>query len=130
MNNDLNKKEIIQELRRHFADELATCTDAQRIQELNRWILSLDLMPSRNYGPEEPIIPSSLVELKIESTRSYCFLVTHGGGQILSLKDIPIQVVTAQSPLGENLLGKKAGESFTVISRSGAERVYQIISAQ
>lgn len=126
----LNKKEIILELRNHFAQELGTCNDAERIKELKRWILSLELMPSRNYGPDEPIIPSSLVELKIEATRSYCFLVTHGGGQVLRLNGVPVQVVTAQSPLGESLLGKKSGDTFDVTSRSGSQRHYQIISAR
>lgn len=126
----MNKKEIIQELRTHFTEELASCSDPLRAQELKRWILSLDLMPSRIYGPEEPIIPSSLVELKIESTRSFCFLVTHGGGQVLSLDGVPVQVVTAQSPLGESLLGKKSGDHFSITSRSGTERRYEIVSAQ
>ena len=126
----VNKKEIIQELRSHFAQELETCRDLERTKELKQWILSLDVMPSRDYELGEPIIASSLVELKMESMRSYCFLVTHGGGQVLSLKGVPIQVVTAQSPLGESLLGKKSGESFSIASRSGAQRLYQILSAR
>jgi transcription elongation GreA/GreB family factor len=39
----------------------------------------------------------------------------------------PVQVITPSSPLGEALLGKKAGEIFRVELRGGA-REYQVIS--
>lgn len=83
------------------------------------------MMPVREYESQDPIIPTSLVQLECGLRRSYCYIVPYGGGKILSMDGVPIQVVTPDSPLGGQLLGKKTGDTFHLVIQNLSQNLDQ-----
>ena len=79
------------------------------------------------YRETDLVAPGALVELDCGGTRAFYFLVPQGGGLIARVNGCPVQVVTPQSPIGEALLGRKAGDCLEVETRSGT-RAYKILA--
>ncbi len=101
---------------------------AARVAELQAIISNFQFSKPRNFAPSDPIAAGALVELECEGRRSWIFLVVQGGG--LSLKfegDRTVQVITPQAPLGDALLGKRAGEAVEVEGQKKS-REYEVVS--
>jgi transcription elongation GreA/GreB family factor len=81
----------------------------------------------KDFGPDEPIDHTALVELNLDGTRSTFFVGPRNGGLEIELGGKEVTVITPQSPLGEQLMGKKAGQGWTA-KVGGAARKYDIIS--
>jgi hypothetical protein len=64
----------------------------------------------RDFGPQEPIGLGALIELERNGERSFYFLGPSAGGTEVLHEDQEVLVLTAQSPLGRQLLGKRQGE--------------------
>jgi len=126
----LEKKKVIETIQEYLQGELKssrvepTERDAQEIQRL---LTMYKFLPSREYAPDDVIIPSSLVQLRFGTTEAYYFITPQGGGLITRVEGKPVQVITPQSPLGEVLLGKKTGDEVKVEIR-GVVREYKIIA--
>lgn len=132
----MEKKAVIQHLISRLEAELAALparggpvqVESPRRAEIESLIVMYRFLPSRTYAADDPIIPTSLVSLKVRDTISYAFLAPRGGGYITVVDGVPLQVVTPHSPLGEALLGKKTGERVALEVR-GELRDYEIISS-
>lgn len=132
----MQKRVIIQEIENHLAHELSQLISNEskpgrpknsgRMDEIKRQLLMYRYLPVRDFGSEDVVCPSALVELQLGETRSFCFIVPQGGGLVMMIEGKPLQVVTPQSPLGEALLGKKQGDRVEVSLANGL-RVYQIV---
>jgi transcription elongation GreA/GreB family factor len=61
------------------------------------------------FGPDTPIAVGAAVALETGQTRSLCFLGARGGGIEVEVEGVKVLVVTPQSPLGRELVGKKVG---------------------
>jgi hypothetical protein len=129
----MTKAEVVKHIQEYLATELADASkhgDAQaaRVAELNRLLVVYRFLPLRDYSENGVVCPAALVELELDGTRTFCFLAPEGGGgMIANVGGSPVQVVTASSPLGEALLGKRAGDIVEVRSRSSM-RKYSVIS--
>ena len=99
---------------------------ASRASEIHRLLTLFKLFPIRHYSKEDPIVPGALIELEFNKKIALYFLVTHGGGTLIQVDSQVIQLITAQSPLGDALLGKKQGDLVEVESR-GTTREYTVI---
>jgi transcription elongation GreA/GreB family factor len=99
---------------------------ALRAAELERLISSFKFFPLREFMPGEPIEPGAIAELELNGKNSYYFMVAQGGGLILQFEGKAVQVITAKSPLGEALLGAKAGETVEVEGKSFV-REYKVV---
>jgi len=75
----------------------------------------------------EAVDLTALVELEIEGTRSTYFIGPRNGGLEIELQRKEVTVITPQSPLGQNLMGKKAGERWTA-KLGGPTLRYHIVS--
>ena len=75
----------------------------------------------------EAVDLTALVELEIDGTRSTYFIGPRNGGLEIELQRKEITVITPQSPLGQNLMGKKAGERWTG-KLGGSTKRYYIVS--
>ena len=64
----------------------------------------------REFGPREPIALGALIELDDHGERLFYFLGPCAGGTEVTEADRLVQVITAQSPLGRQLLGRRAGD--------------------
>jgi hypothetical protein len=132
----MEKKAVIQHLITFLEEELAALparggpvqVESPRRAEIEGLLTMYRFLPSRTYGADDPIIPTSLVSLKVRETTSYAFIAPRGGGSITVVGGIPLQVLSPNSPLGEALLGKKTGEHVTIEVR-GELRDYLIISS-
>ena len=100
---------------------------ARQVRELMDAVEVYGVLIGREFGPEDPIDLTALVELSIDGQRSSYFIGPKNGGLEIEHRKSEITVLTPQSPLGQNLMGKKAGDQWT--SRLGSSMVrYKIIS--
>ena len=83
---------------------------SRQAAELEASITQFEKLAPREFGPGEAIDTGALVELKSGGETSYYFLGPRAGGTEVVLKKNEILVITPESPLGSQLLGRKQGE--------------------
>ena len=88
---------------------------AKRVEELTRALESLQMLPLKRLTRGSPIQLGALVRLKADdgSTRTLLF-GSAAGGEIIMVDGEELVIVTSGAPLGQAILGKKAGDSFTL----------------
>jgi len=67
----------------------------------------------KDFARVEPIDLTALVELDSDGTRSSYFIGPKNGGLEIEFQGQEVTVLTPQSPLGQVLMGKKAGQHWT-----------------
>lgn len=89
---------------------------AARAAELKSTLQQLSELEPRAFGPEDPIRALALVELVDTDTDATLrvFLSPVGGGLKVKVQGALVQVVTPRSPLGDALMGKRAGDLVEV----------------
>ena len=85
------------------------------------------LLATRDFAPGEPIDLTALVELDADSTCATYFIGPKNGGLEIKHRGKEIMVITPQSPLGQNLMGRKAGQRWAA-KLGGSTVKYQIVS--
>jgi transcription elongation GreA/GreB family factor len=99
---------------------------AKEIQDSIKLYQSLAV---RNFASNEPIDLTALVELDSDGTRSIYFVGPKNGGLEIVYRRKVVTIITPQSPLGQNLMGRKAGDRWT--TRLGGSMIkYHIVSVQ
>lgn len=83
-------------------------------------------LATRDFAPNEPIDLTAVVKLEMDGAPSLYFIGPKSGGVEVNHGGEEITVVTPQSPLGQNLVGKKAGQSWTTKAGNSAVK-YRII---
>ncbi|MEI6352191.1 MAG: GreA/GreB family elongation factor [Verrucomicrobiota bacterium] len=84
-------------------------------------------LPLRAFGPADPIDLSAIVELEGQGGSSCFFIGPRSGGMELVHQRKTLVVITPQSPLGRQLLGKRQGECVSIeIGRSRED--YRIVA--
>src|SRR5215470_11422866 len=86
---------------------------ARQAKEILDSIKLYRALPVRDFASEEPIDLTALVELGVDGTRALYFIGPRNGGLEIECKRREITVITPQSPLGQHLMGKKAGQRWT-----------------
>lgn len=99
---------------------------AQRAIEIKKIISSFKMLPTRPFSLMEPIDLGALIELKLNQKSFFYLFANLGGGKTISFNEQVIQVLTPLSPLGEELIGKKVGESVEIEAPNGVKE-YLII---
>jgi transcription elongation GreA/GreB family factor len=100
---------------------------ARQAKEILDSIKIYSAMEVKAFGPSDPIELSALVELEAERSRSFYFIGPKSGGLEFAMDGQEVTVITPQSPLGQNLIGKNAGQRWT--SGTGRSTVkYRIVS--
>ncbi len=101
---------------------------AQRVAELQELLAAFTRAEPRAFLPDEGIAPGALIELENEDgKRSWSLLASQGGGLQFRFEGRTIQLVTPASPVGDELLGRRAGDSIEVEIR-GAMKELTILS--
>ena len=101
--------------------------EAKRVEELKLEIQILeevDVDASKKLGE---ISIGALVELLHHEQKRLYFLIPTAGGTIIKVKDEAILVVSVFSPIGDALMGLKAGDEFEVETPKET-RTYQVLS--
>jgi transcription elongation GreA/GreB family factor len=83
-------------------------------------------LATRDFAADELIDLTAVVEVEAEGASNKYFIGPKSGGVEINFKGEEITVITPQSPLGQNLVGKKAGQGWT--TKIGSSTVkYKII---
>ena len=69
-------------------------------------------LEAREFAPDEPVAPGAVVELEDGEERLWYFLGPSAGGTEVEHAGQAVLVITPVSPLGQRLLGKRAGETL------------------
>lgn len=101
----------------------------QRITDLEHEILLLEDIPTKDLDKDDEVAIGALTQIEFNGlTKSY-YLSPTAGGTMLDIEGEAVLVISVFSPIGKELIGLKAGESFEVeINQSIRE--YQIHHVQ
>lgn len=122
----MEKENVIREIETYLRGELMNAAVGEDRARIEGLLTQYRFMPKRKYGLDDVVIPSALVELELNGSRAFYFMAPAGGGLVMRVDGRPVQVITPQSPLGEALLGKRAGDRVEVAIGSGI-RAYEIV---
>lgn len=100
---------------------------AQRVEELRAALAALRAMPLRDFAPGAPAALGALVTLDDDGELRRFFIAPESGGTRLA--GGRVQVVTPKSPLGEALVGGRAGEDCSLFV-GGKLRDLDIVSVE
>jgi hypothetical protein len=100
---------------------------AVRAAEIEEQILIYKNLTLREFKENDPIESTALVEINLNDKTSYVFVMSKGGGMVLNFEGKPVQVVTPASPLGEALIGLKAGD-VAIVEVGPKTREYEVVS--
>ena len=100
---------------------------ARQAKEILDSIALYEELPTRSFAASDPVDLTALVELSADGVRSTYFIGPRNGGLEISYRGSEITVITPQSPLGQNLMGKKTGERWTA-KVGGSAVKYHIVS--
>jgi transcription elongation GreA/GreB family factor len=86
---------------------------AKRVEELRASLAALSLVDPRPLKPADAVASGALVTVEENGEQRRFFMAPEGGGTRLA--GGRVQVVTPKSPLGEALLGARAGDDCQVL---------------
>jgi len=102
---------------------------SKQAAELEAAIADFEKLPVKNFGAGEPIDLGALVELEHGGENSIYFIGPRAGGTEVLHDKKEILVITPQSPLGEQLMGKKSGEQ-PQLNFGGAKQAAKILKVE
>ncbi|HEX9045427.1 MAG TPA: GreA/GreB family elongation factor [Verrucomicrobiae bacterium] len=102
---------------------------SKQAAELEAAIAEFKKLDGRKFAPGEAIALGALVELEHAGEKSYYLLGPRAGGTEVIHDRKEILVITPQSPLGEQLLGKKAGDQ-PQLNMGGSRQTAKIHSVE
>ena len=102
---------------------------SKQAAELATAIAEFEKLPVKKFGTDEPIGLGALVELEHGGENSFYFMGPRAGGTEVLHDKKEILVITPQSPLGGQLLGKKSGDHLQ-LTLGGKTRQAKISSVE
>jgi transcription elongation GreA/GreB family factor len=102
---------------------------SRQAAELEAAIAEFEKLNVRKFADGEAIGIGALVELENGGEKLFYFLGPRAGGTEVLYDKKEILVITPQSPLGEQLLGKKSGDN-PQLTLGGARKPAKIISVE
>lgn len=83
---------------------------SRQLAETEQAIKQFEMLALLEFGPNVPIQLSALVELEGSGERAFYFMGPRAGGTEITHEEKEILVITPQSPLGVQLMGRKQGD--------------------
>jgi len=102
---------------------------ARQIKEILDAIKLYQSLPVRDFAPDEAVDLTALVELDCDGSQSEYFIGPKNGGLEIEYEGKEVTVITPQSPLGQNLMGKKARQRWSA-KVGGRVMKYQVVSVR
>lgn len=87
---------------------------AKRISEMEELLVICKHLDIKDFGPQDKINSTALVEVEHNGKHSFFFILVKGGGLSVAFEGKTIQVITPNSPLGEALQDLRKGDIATV----------------
>ena len=102
---------------------------SKQAAELEAAIAEFEKLAARKFADGDAIAVGALVELEHGSESSFYFLGPRAGGTEVLHDKKEILVITPQSPLGEQLMGKKTGDQ-PQLNFGGVKQVAKILRVE
>jgi hypothetical protein len=99
---------------------------ARQAKEILDSIKLYESLETRDFGPADLIDLTAVVKLETNGSPFLYFIGPKSGGVEVNYDGEEITVITPQSPLGQNLVGKKSGQSWTT-KVGGSTVKYRIV---
>jgi len=93
--------------------------------EIQGAIAAFEKLDARQFGAGEPIDVGAFVELAFDGEKTAYFIGPRAGGMELLHEKREVTVITPQSPLGEQLVGRKQGDILK-LKLAGAQNQYAV----
>lgn len=87
---------------------------SKQVAEIETAIEKFEKMEAREFGSGEAIDVGAVVELAVGKDRNLYFIGPRAGGTEVEFEGKEVLVITPESPLGAQLMGKKQGEKHRV----------------
>ena len=100
---------------------------ARQAKEIVDSIKVYEALVTRDFLPGDPVDLTALVELKVDGAPATYFIGPKNGGLEFTVRRKEIMVITPQSPLGQNLMGRKAGERWSA-KLAGSNVKYHVVT--
>jgi transcription elongation GreA/GreB family factor len=100
---------------------------ARQAKEIMDSITLYESLPTRDFTTGDRIDLTAMVELDTDGARATYFIGPKSGGLEIICGAKEIMVLTPASPLGKNLMGRKAGQRWKA-TLSGSAVTYHIIA--
>ena len=95
---------------------------SKQAAEIELAIVEFEKLAEKDFWPKDGIDLSALVDLEIKGERMHYFIGPRAGGTEVVHQKKEVLVITPQSPLGQQLMGKKMGEALELKLGPLAER--------
>lgn len=102
---------------------------SHQIVELETAIIEFQKLAARNFADHEAIDVGAFVELQQGRERSLYLVGPRAGGTEVQFDNAEVIVITPQSPLGAELVGKQQGDVLK-LSRPGSQDKYRVVSVK
>ena len=102
---------------------------SKQAAEIEAAITEFEKLPVKKFDVDEPISLGALVELENDGENLFYFIGPRAGGTEILHDKKEILVITPQSPLGEQLLGKKSGDR-PQLNFGGSRQQSRIVSCR
>ena len=98
---------------------------SRQAAEIQAAIAAFEKLDARQFGAGEPIDVGAFVELAFDGEKTAYFIGPRAGGMELLHEKREVTVITPQSPLGEQLVGRKQGDILK-LKLAGAQNQYAV----
>jgi len=99
---------------------------ARQAREIMDSMKTYGVLATRDFAPGDLIDLTAVVKLETDGAPATYFIGPKSGGVEVNYQGEEITVITPQSPLGQNLVGKKAGQGWS--AKVGSSTVkYRIV---
>lgn len=94
---------------------------AERVRDLRETLTMVSTLAIKHFDSATKIALTALVQISSEEKDLWVLLLPKGGGQSFTFDKKQIQVITPESPLGRNLIGKQVEDEVQV-----KDKFYQV----
>jgi transcription elongation GreA/GreB family factor len=102
---------------------------SRQAMETKTAIAAFETLTLRKFGAGDPVDLGALVELEQREERTFYFIGPKAGGTEVVHEGREILVITPQSPLGEQLQGRKSGDRLQ-LDVGGVRDTYRVITVE
>jgi transcription elongation GreA/GreB family factor len=102
---------------------------SRQAAEIGQAIAEFQALPLRDFKPNDPIDVGAFVELNGKSDTAYYFIGPRAGGTEVVHDGKEVLVITPQSPLGQQLIGKRKGDRVKLEIAGGSDQRRVILVA-
>jgi transcription elongation GreA/GreB family factor len=98
---------------------------AERTVAIGAAMTRMRVMPLVDFDEDDAIALSALIDVRVDDEPRRLFVVSEGGGLRVPCEGGEVLLITTASPVGAALLGRVAGDEFT-LQVAGKARTYVI----